>query len=125
MRNQGKAETTGLVLIVLIVLFAISLFFLVPWYRTWTATMSGTASLNRAEQEKKIMIETAKAEVEAAKLQAEAIRIVGQAAQDFPEYREQQFIQMFGEAIQDGDVKLIFVPTEGNIPIIMNPDIRK
>ena len=94
----------------------------VPTYSVWQQGKSGEAMLKKAEQEKQIMIETARAEVESATLQAEAISIVGQAVKEFPEYREQQFLQMFGEAIKDGDVKMIFVPTEANVPIIMHSD---
>jgi regulator of protease activity HflC (stomatin/prohibitin superfamily) len=85
----------------------------------WRSGLSGQAALKRAEQEKQIMIETAKAEVESAKLRAEAIALVGEAAQQYPEYRQQEFIAAFGEAIQSGDVEqIIYVPTEANIPIV-------
>ena len=80
--------------------------------------MQGKANLRQAEQEKMIMIETAKAEKEAAVQRAEAIRIMGEAAKEFPEYRQQEFIAAFGEAIQDGSInQIIYVPTEANIPI--------
>ena len=45
--------------------------------------MQGKANLRQAEQEKMIMIETAKAEKEAAVQRAEAIRIMGEAAKEF------------------------------------------
>ncbi len=49
---------------------------------------------------------------------AEAIKIVGQAAKDYPEYRNQEFIGAFAHAIQDGRIsQIIYVPTEANIPI--------
>ena len=73
----------------------------------------------KTEHEKQIMIETAKAEVESAKLRAEAIKLVGEMAQQFPEYREQEFIAAFGEAVQSGAIdQIIYVPTEAGIPII-------
>jgi len=57
--------------------------------------------------------------MEAAELRAEAIRIVGAASKEFPEYRTQEFIGAFGEAMQNGNIqKIIYVPTEANIPII-------
>ena len=44
---------------------------------------------------------------------------MGAAARDFPEYRVQEFIGAFGEALQNGNIeKLVFVPTEANIPIV-------
>lgn len=73
----------------------------------------------RAEQEKQVQIEQARAEVESAKLRAEAIEIVWEATQKFPEYRTQEFIWAFAEAMTNGEIqKVIYVPTEANIPII-------
>lgn len=93
----------------------------IPKYNAWRAKVAGQAELMKAEYTKRVLIETARAEYEAAELQASAIAIVGQAAKDFPEYRHQQFIQMYGEALQNGHVQMIFVPTEANIPLIMKP----
>ena len=40
-------------------------------------------------------------------------------AQKYPEYRQQEFIGAFAEAIQSGQVEqIIYVPTEANIPIV-------
>lgn len=107
------------------ILIALSLgiiFFLlwfIPTYGVWKAGKYGEASLMRAEQEKRIQIEQAKAEVESAKLRAEAIEIVWEATKKFPEYRSQEFIGAFAEAMTNGAIdKVIYVPTEANIPII-------
>ena len=91
----------------------------IPTYGVWRQGLIGQASLARAEQEKRIAVEQAKAEVESAKLRAEAIEIVGLASQKFPEYRTQEFIGAFADAMQNGNIdKVIYVPTEANIPII-------
>jgi regulator of protease activity HflC (stomatin/prohibitin superfamily) len=90
-----------------------------PHYKVWSAGMTGKASLMQAEQERKIQIEQAKAELESAKLRAEAISIVGKASKEFPEYRTQEFIGAFAEAIKSDKVEqIIYVPTEANIPIV-------
>src|SRR3990172_1412618 len=79
---------------------------------------NGQATLKRAEQEKQVMIEQARSELESAKLRADAIQIVGKAAKEYPEYRTQEFIGAFAEAMQNGAIdKIIYVPTEANIPI--------
>ena len=89
-----------------------------PLYSVWKAGMTGQAKLRQAEQEKQILIEQARAEKEAAELRAEAIEIIGAAAQKYPEYRQQEFIGAFAEAIQSDAVEqIIYVPTEANIPI--------
>lgn len=92
---------------------------IIPIYNVWSQGKSGEAALRRAEQEKKIMIETATAEVEAAKLRAQAIEAVGEVAQKYPEYRTQEFIGAFAEAVKEGKIdQIIYVPTEANIPLV-------
>jgi hypothetical protein len=92
---------------------------LFPTYGVWRQGLLGEAELERAKQTKQVMIEQAKAEKESAQLKADAIAIVGQASKDFPEYRKQEFIAAFGEAMANGNIqKIIYVPTEANIPII-------
>lgn len=89
-----------------------------PPYNVWQQGLTGQAELRRAEQNRQIQIEQARAEREAAELRAEAIAIVGQAAKDFPEYRYQEFLGAFGEAFREGDIdQIVYVPTEGLIPI--------
>ena len=90
-----------------------------PHYKVWKQGMDGQAALAEAEQSKMIQVQVAKAELESAKLRAEAIKLVGQAAKDYPEYRKQEFIGAFGEALRDGRIQqIIYVPTEANIPIV-------
>lgn len=133
MRRTRKGEGE-LILIVLagvaILAVGCGLLFGLPAYNVWASGMSGEAKLRHSEQEKRIMIETAKAraesailaaeaEVETAKLRSKAIGLVGQAAKDFPEYRTQEFIGAFGDAVQSGAInQIIYVPTEANIPIV-------
>ncbi|AWL29912.1 hypothetical protein DJ533_15720 [Acinetobacter defluvii] len=105
----------GLFFIVLILLFMFGW----PHYKVWKQGMDGQAALAEAEQSKMIQVQVAKAELESAKLRSEAIKLVGQAAKDYPEYRKQEFIGAFGEALRDGKIQqIIYVPTEANIPIV-------
>lgn len=132
MKNR-KGESEALVigaLAVLIVGALIVILWVWPHYTLWSTKMAGeartvqaehegAARLAQAESEKKIQIEGAKAEVESAKLRAEAIQIVGKASQEYPEYRTQEFIGAFAEALKEGNIsQIIYVPTEANIPII-------
>ena len=105
--------------IVLIILFTYGILVGHKYYAVWSAEMTGKARLMEASQSKQIMIESAKAEVEAAKLRAEAIEIIGKKAKAYPEYRMQEFIGAFGEALNNGNINtVIYVPTEANIPIM-------
>ena len=90
----------------------------VAGYTVQKERLVGEAEFVRAEQNRRILVEQARAEKDASVLRAEAIEIVGQAAKDYPEYRLQEFLGAFGEALQSDSVdKIIFVPTEANIPV--------
>jgi hypothetical protein len=87
--------------------------------RVYTSRMAGQATFAHSEAERKVLVSQAEAELEASKLRAEAIKIVGEMAQKYPEYREQEFIGAFGEALRSDKIdQIIYVPTEANIPII-------
>lgn len=118
--RNGSSDGGALGFLVFFIVMSIgSLFYIMPKYSAWCRNIAGEAELKYAESTKKIAIETAKAEKEVALLRAEAIKIVGQASKDFPEYRQQEFIGAFGEALKEGNVsQIIYVPTEANIPII-------
>ena len=46
-------------------------------------------------------------------------KIIGKKAKAYPEYRMQEFIGAFGEALNNGNINtVIYVPTEANIPIM-------
>lgn len=115
MNTSSVIITSVLSFLLLIALFMVGC----PSYRVYTAEMSGKAELMRAQQNRQIIVEQAKAEKEASTLQAEAISIMGAAAQKYPEYRQQEFIGAFGQALKDGSIsQIIYVPTEANIPIM-------
>lgn len=118
MKNQKGNTNIVLVVVSVIVGFAL-LLFVWPQYKVWQQGMSGQARLAEAKQSKQIAIETAQAELDSAKLRAEAIKVMGKAAQEYPEYRNQEFIGAFGEALRDGKIQqIIYVPTEANIPVL-------
>lgn len=103
----------------MIAIFLVSMMIGMPFYKVWSQEMRGKAALAEATQSKMIQIETARAELESAELRAKAIKIVGQTAKDFPEYRQQEFIGAFGEALREGKIEqIIYVPTEANLPIL-------
>lgn len=118
--QKGNADNV-LIGMIAVFVFIIFLFFLFAWpqYKVWQQGMAGQAQLSKAQQSKQIAIETAKAELESAKLRAEAIKVMGKAAQEYPEYRQQEFIGAFGEALREGNInQIVYVPTEANIPVL-------
>lgn len=117
--NKQKGVTEIVALTVLVVVVIVGLMWGWPVYRVWQQGLEGEATLRRAEQERQVQVKQAEAEVDSAKLVAEAIAIVGQAAKDYPEYRQQMFISGFAEALKEGSIDQIFyIPTEGMIPIM-------
>lgn len=115
---QGRLVLVWLPSILAIVVLLGALLWGVPQYRVYSQEMRGAAALAEATQNRQILIEQADAELESAEKFAQAIEIVGQAAKEYPEYRQQLFIQGFSEALQGGIVdQIIYVPTEAMIPI--------
>ena len=80
----------------------------------------------KASQTRQIQVEQAKAEKEAATLRAEAIAIIGKAAKEYPEYRTQEYIGAFAEALKEGKMQQkIYVPTEANITVLESHRLQK
>ena len=100
-----------------------------PVFGPWAQERRGLADLREAQMNRQIRVEEAEAERQAqvlfaegerdaASLRAEAIQIMGEAAQRYPEYRQQEFIGAFAEAARSGKIEqMIYVPTEAGIPI--------
>lgn len=100
-----------------------------PLIGPWSQERRGLADLREAQMNRQIRVEEAEAEkqaqilfaqgeVEASRLRAEAINVIGAAAQEFPQYRQPEFIGAFAEAVRSGKIaQMIYVPTEAGIPI--------
>lgn len=114
--NVGLVAVVGILATVMVILV---LMFGIPIWNVWRSTLSGEALLKQAQQTRQIQVAQAQGELDAAKLRAQAISIVGKAAKEYPEYRQQEFIGAFAEALKEGKMdQIIYVPTEANIPII-------
>lgn len=104
MKNNTRAsgELAGIFIIVFIIVIIIGfLMWLIPTYSVWSSEKSGEAMKMKATQERQVLIEQARAEMESAQLRADAIEIIGEMAKKYPEYREQEFIGAFGEALKN------------------------
>lgn len=89
-----------------------------PQYKVYSYEMAGKAILAKSENERQVLVQKAQAELDAASKQAEAIAIVGEAYATYPEYREAMYYEAMGEAVQNGAVKLIYVPiSDSGLPI--------
>lgn len=103
-------------------LIAISMY-AIPKYNVWASEMSGKAEYVKAEQNRKIKIEEAKANLEAEKLNAqaeierakgaaEAIRIENGSIT--PTYIQYLWVRQQNTSAN----KVIYIPTEAGLPIL-------
>ena len=122
--NQTASTVWGLVALSLIAIAVIlGLMFGLPMYNVWQQEMSGRAELAKAEQNRQIKIEEAKANLEAEKLnaQAEIERAKGAAEAIRIENGSltSTYIQYLWVRQQNSAAnKVIYIPTEAGLPIL-------
>ena len=119
---QNKKQIILAVILAVVVLA--SLFFIIPWYNVWQQEMSGKAEFAKAEQNRKIKIEEAKANLEAEKLNAqaeierakgaaEAIRIENGSLT--PTYIQYLWVRQQSNL---NDKTVVYIPTQETLPIL-------
>lgn len=127
LENYGKKGkitiSIGIGLIPIIISISLIMFG-IPQYRVWQQNKEGEAELARAEQNRQIAIQEAKAKEESAKSLAnaeiiraqgvaEANKIIGDSLQNNDAYIHYLWI----EALKESKGEVIYVPTEAGIPI--------
>lgn len=122
--SSSSINAAGIVAIVLAcALFVVGLFVAIPMYNVWQQEMQGKAEFAKAEQNRKIKIEEAKANLEAEKLnaQAEIERAKGAAeaikienGSITPTYIQYLWVRQQNAAAN----KVIYIPTEAGLPIL-------
>ena len=100
----------------------------IPKYNVWQQEMEGKAEMARAEQNRMILVEEAKAKLEAEKLnaQAEIERAKGMAqAMEIENgkltstYNQYLFIRTLEKISDKGSLpQIIYTPTEGLVPVM-------
>lgn len=110
--------------IVFVVVLIVSMAFILPWYNVWSQEMEGKAEFAKAEQNRKIKIEEARANLEAEKLnaQAEIERAKGAAeaikienGSITPTYIQYLWVRQQSDL---SNKTVIYVPTETNLPLL-------
>ena len=99
-----------------------------PRYNVWQQEMAGKAEMAKAEQNRRILVEEAKARLEAEKLNAEAevARAKGMAeamrienGQLTTVYNQYLFIRTLEKLADKGDLpQIIYMPSEGLVPVM-------
>ena len=108
---------------IMIVLVLVGMFAGWPTYNVWRAEMSGRAEMAQAEQNRKILVEEAQANLDAQKLnaQAEVERAKGMAEAieiEDGKLSDQYIHYLWVRNIDKMDGDKIYIPTEANIPIL-------
>ena len=114
----------GIVTVILVAAMMTGGLFIVPYYNVWQQEMSGKAEFAKAEQNRKIKIEEAKANLEAEKLNAqaeverakgaaEAIRIENGSIT--PAYIQYLWVRQQSNL---NDKTVMYIPTETNLPVL-------
>lgn len=130
MKNKkGQFEVgAGFMITIIVVLMIVALVGLAygsKIYKVWALEQDGKAELAKAQWEKQIAIEVAKAEKESAILYAEAEverakgvaqanEIIANGLKDNEEYLRYLWINQLGKNNQD----VIYIPTEAGMPIL-------
>ena len=110
---------------IIVISVVLLLMFGLPRYNVWHAQMSGKAKLAEADHSRQIMITEAKAkkesaiyeaeaEIERAKGMAKANQIVGDSLDGHANYLMYLYIQN----MQKTSNQIIYIPTEGGMPIL-------
>lgn len=116
--------TTILVIILFIIAFVGSCMYIGPVYNVWKQEQEGKAEFAKAEQNRRIKIEEAKANLEAEKLNAqaeierakgaaEAIRIENGSIT--PTYIQYLWVRQQNASTNN---KIIYIPTEAGLPVL-------
>lgn len=122
-----KVKYIILIAVTVLVIIA-GLMFGLPLYNVWQQEMSGKAEMAKAEQNRQILVEEAKAKLEAERLnaQAEIERAKGMAqAMEIENgkltstYNQYLFIRTLEKISDKGSLpQTIYIPTEGMLPVM-------
>lgn len=126
---KGKLSISAIAGIVSVaVIVIVVMMFGLPVYNVWQQEMAGKAEMTKAEQNRKILIEEAKARLEAEKLnaQAEIERARGMAEAMKIEngtlnsvYNQYLFIRTLEKLADKGNLpQIIYMPSEGLVPVM-------
>lgn len=131
MKTEDQIKIRIIPILLTIVLIAALCMTIGPWYSVWKQEMRGKAEYARAEQNRKIKIEEAKANLEAEKLNAkaeverakgaaEAIKIENGSIT--PTYIQYLWVR---QQTNLNNKTVIYIPTEGNLPLLESSRLMK
>lgn len=117
--------------VVMVIIVTLGLIFGIFWgwpqYKVYSQEMEGEAILAKAQSERRVLVETAKAKLDASKLDAQAEierakgvaasnKIIADGLQNNENYLKYLWISKLGE--NQNAPTVIYVPTEAGLPIL-------
>ena len=134
-REKGNASMfikRGICCAIFSTMTAAIILFAMPQYYVWQQNKAGEAELARAEQNRQIAIQEARAKEESAKslANAEVIRAEGVAKAnkiigDSLQNNEAYIHYLWIEALRESNNEVIYIPTEAGIPITESARFKK
>lgn len=129
MSNKIQIKGSAVIAVLVVGIIGVAaLMFGLPVYNVWQQEMAGKAEMAKAEQNRRILVEEAKAKLEAEKLnaQAEIERARGMAEAMRVEngtlnetYNQYLFIRTLEKLADKGSLpQIIYLPSEGMIPVM-------
>lgn len=121
MENIKKVSIWGVIAVIILIA---AIMIGGPVYRVWNQEMSGKAEFAQAEQNRKIKIEEAKANLEAEKLNAQAEVERAKGAAEAIKIENGQLTSTYIQYLwvrtqaQNSPEKIIYIPTEASMPIL-------
>ena len=110
--------------IVAIIAFVLLAAYFIPTYKVWQQNKEGEAELARAEQNRQIAVQEAKAKEESAKslanaevIRAEGIAKANQIIGDSLKNNDAYIHYLWVEALRETSNAVVYIPTESGIPI--------
>ena len=126
-KQNGFTDPAAVVVGVIVIVGAATLFFGGPLYNVWSQSLAGKAELQKAEYTRQVAVLEAQAKKDSAQqlADAEIIRatgvakanqIIGDSLKDNREYLQYLYITGLEDGSKNGNVT-IYVPTEGGMPV--------
>lgn len=124
-KEKGNGDVAFIILCLIVIGLILSLFWIWPQYKVWQQGLAGEAELKRAEQNRQVKIQEAKAhsesakflsdaEIERARGVAEANKIIANGLGGPEGYLRYLYI----DSIAGKDNQIIYIPTEAGVPVL-------
>ena len=126
LKNINNYRLQAVIVVALVILLFLVYPLVSPLYSVYSQKFAGTAMLAKAESEKRVLVETAKAKRDAARLEAEAEierakgvaeanRIIAGGLENSENYLKYLWISKISSS---NAPQIIYVPTETGLPIL-------